>query len=177
MKQFCLVFLFLVGTIFSYAQVKGKEKAKGKEKQETKNQKNEVNDNDGGQGNGNSKIRKNIPTKVRKGFSADYPGAVNEVWTKNRGDWTVTFNNNVWRSTATYHSNGDRIDTRTPVNQQQTPRPVMDEILRRFPQSNPKDIIKIEKPQNPNLFQVIVEAMGKKKTLMLNEQGKIISEQ
>lgn len=177
MKQICVLSLLLLTTMFSYAQGKEKEKTKGKEKQEMKKQKKQDNEQDGQQGNGNSKIRKNIPTKVRQSFNADYPGAVNDIWTKNRGDWTVTFTNNVFRSTATYHSNGDRIDTRTPMNQQQTPRPVLDEILKRYPQSNPKDIIKIEKPKNPNLFQVIVEAAGKKKTLLLNEQGKIVSEQ
>ncbi len=143
-------------------------KGVGKQKDKLKNNQN---------GNGNSKNRANIPTQVRNSFNADYPYAVNDVWKKNRGDWTVTFGHGIWNSIATYHSNGERVDTRTPVRRDQTPRPVQDEIFKRFPQTNPKDIIKIEKPKNPNLFQVVVEQAGIMKTLVFDEKGKLISQQ
>lgn len=127
--------------------------------------------------NGNGKTKINIPTQVRNSFNADYPNAVNTFWTKNRGDWTVTFGHGIWNSTATYHSNGERVDTRTPVRRDQTPRPVQDEIFKRFPQTNPKDILKIEKPKNPSLFQVKVEQAGIMKTLVFDEKGKLVSQQ
>ena len=149
----------------------------GESKKEEGKQKDKLKDSQNGKGNGNSKTRINIPTQVRNSFNADYPNAVNTVWTKNRGDWTVTFGHGIWNSTATYHSNGERVDTRTRVRKDQTPRPVQDEIFKRFPQTNPKDIIKIEKPKNPNLFQVVVEQAGKKKTLVFDEKGKLISQQ
>ena len=63
------------------------------------------------------------------------------------------------------------------MRRDQTPRPVQDEIFKRFPQTNPKDIIKIEKPKNPNLFQVVVEQAGILKTLVFDEKGKLISQQ
>ncbi|MBY0478737.1 MAG: hypothetical protein K2Q24_13905 [Chitinophagaceae bacterium] len=133
-------------------------------------------DDENGNGNGNSKTRINIPTQVRNSFNRDYPNAMNAVWTKNRGDWTVTFGNSNWNSTATYHSNGERVDTRTPVRRDETPQPVQEEILKRFPQTNPKDIIRIEKPKNPNLFQVVVEQAGKIKTMVFDEKGKLVSQ-
>lgn len=160
----------------SKAKAKNENTAKGKNNQSSQNNSNNNNQSTGGDQNGNTKTRKNIPTKVGSSFSAEYPNAVNAVWTKKQGDWTVVFGNGIWRSTATYHSNGDRVDTRTPMSREQAPRPVLDEILRRFPKSA-TDVIKIEKPKNPNLFQIIVEAAGKKKTLVLDETGKLVSEQ
>lgn len=188
-KLFSLALLLLLSVIgFSQA---GKEKAKGKGKTQTENtSKGKKNNNSSqdnansnnpsandGQQNGNSKVRKNIPTKVSSAFAGEYPNAVNATWTKNRGDWTVVFGNGVWRSTATYHSNGERVDTRTPMAREQAPRPVLDEILRRFPKGSPTDVIKIEKPKNPNLFQIIMEQAGKKRTLVFDESGKLVSEQ
>ncbi|MBP6687078.1 MAG: PepSY-like domain-containing protein [Lacibacter sp.] len=187
MKQFITLGLFLLGSLMGFAQGNGKEKNKDKQKldktAQTKSGKNNSNTGQHNENtadtkqNGNSKSRTNLPTKVSSAFAGDYPNAVNATWTKNRGDWTVLFGNGAWRSTATYHSNGERVDTRTPMTREQAPKSVMDEILRRYPKQSPTDVIKIEKPKNPNLFQVIVEAAGKKKTLVLDEKGKLVSEQ
>lgn len=93
------------------------------------------------------KPSKNQPAKVRASFQRDYPNAVNVRWTKCRGDWTATFNGNLFRSTAVYHANGDRRDTRTPVTRDQTPRTIWDIILKRDPRTQLDDgAIKIEVP-------------------------------
>ena len=184
MKQFITLGIFLLAGVMGFAQGKSKEKTKDKQKTDKTVQTTNGNNNSNSgqnaattQQNGNSKVRKNIPTKVGSAFAGEYPNAVNATWTKNRGDWTVVFGNGVWRSTATYHSNGERVDTRTPLTSEQAPRSVMDEILRRFPTGETKDIIKIEKPKNPNLFQIILNEAGKKRTLLLDEKGKLVSEQ
>lgn len=189
MKKLFSLAIFVSLSIIGFSQA-GKEKAKDKSKtknentakgknsnspQENANNGNQSTGND--QQNGNAKTRKNIPTKVGSAFAGEYPNAVNATWTKNRGDWTVAFGNGIWRSTATYHSNGERVDTRTPMTREQAPRPVLEEILRRFPKGSPTDVIKIEKPKNPNLFQIIVDAAGKKRTLLIDETGKLVSEQ
>ncbi|HTH30064.1 MAG TPA: hypothetical protein VL946_01885 [Lacibacter sp.] len=189
MKKLFSLAILLSLSVVGFSQA-GKEKAKDKGKaknentskgknsnssQENANNSNQSNNSD--QQNGNSKTRKNIPAKVGSAFAGEYPNAVNAVWTKKQGDWTVIFGNGTWRSTATYHSNGERVDTRTPMTREQAPRPVLDEILRRFPKGSPTDVIKIEKPKNPNLFQIIVDAAGKKKTFVFDETGKLVSGQ
>lgn len=184
MKKLFSLALLLSLSLIGFSQT-GKDKAKEKSKaknentgqQNNANGANNNNSNTNPQQNGNSKSRKNIPTKVSSSFSGEYPNAVNATWTKNRGDWTVVFGNGIWRSTATYHSNGERVDTRTPMTREQAPRPVLDEILRRFPKGSPTDVIKIEKPKNPNLFQIIMEQAGRKRTFVFDEKGKLVSEQ
>ncbi|WP_164972817.1 PepSY-like domain-containing protein [Lacibacter luteus] len=186
MKKVLMVVMLSLISAGGFAQA-AKEKSKAKEKnkpaaenvnkQKDKTGTNANTPNADGKQTGNTKTRVNIPTKVKTSFAAEYPNAVNATWTKTQGDWTVVFGNGVWQSTATYHSNGERVDTRTAMPREQAPRPVLDEILRRYPKQNPKDIIKIEKPKNPNLFQIIVEEAGKKRTLLIDETGKLVSQQ
>src|SRR5687767_12417136 len=94
-------------------------------------------------GNSCMKPSKNQPAKVRAAFQRDYPNATNVRWTKCRGDWTASFNGNMFRSTAVYHANGERKDTRTPVGRENIPRPVLDGIFKRNPGSRVDDAIKI----------------------------------
>lgn len=91
------------------------------------------------------KPSKNQPAKVREAFKRDYPNAVNVRWTKCRGDWTATFNG-IFRSTAVYHANGIRKDTRTPVNRDNIPRRILDEIFKKRPDTRLDEAIKIEVP-------------------------------
>jgi hypothetical protein len=92
---------------------KGKKEHKGdkgdKEWKNKEQQKHEGDDKeDDHDGNGNDKERDHVPSRVEKAFKVEYPAATNAVWTKQNGDWTVTFNNNGSASTATYHSNGEK---------------------------------------------------------------------
>jgi hypothetical protein len=102
-----------------------------------------TNDKDGG----GPKYSKNQPAKVRQSFQRDYPNAINVYWTKYRGDWTATFGNGLFRSTAVYHANGDRRDTRTLVLRDKIPRSIIDIILKRRPEAKVDDAIRIEIPK------------------------------
>jgi hypothetical protein len=97
-------------------------------------------------GGAGPKFSKNQPAKVRQAFQRDYPNAMNVYWTKYRGDWTATFGNGPWRSTAVYHANGQRKDTRTPVLAERVPRRILDEILKKRPETKLEEAIKIEVP-------------------------------
>jgi hypothetical protein len=92
------------------------------------------------------KLSKNQPAKVTQSFQHDYPHAFNVQWTKCRGDWTATFNGGIFRSTAVYHANGDRKDTRTLVYKEDIPRRVFEGIFKRFPGIQVEEGIKIEVP-------------------------------
>jgi hypothetical protein len=125
-----------------------KEKVKSKEKEDkTKNDEHDRKVWDGVDGGKDcGKSSKNQPAKVRSSFQRDYPNAINERWTKCRGDWTAMFGNGLFLSTAVYHANGDRKDTRTPVGKENIPRKILDEILKKKPGTKLDDAIKIEVP-------------------------------
>lgn len=126
-------------------------------------------------GKGNTKLRQNIPTQVRNAFQRDYPNATQVSWTKDRGNWTVQFQGPyMFRSVATYHSNGRRVDTQTPWRRQDTPGRVLDSVLRRFPRSRPGDIFKIERPGLPDLFRIgITLPDGNTRIITLDSSGRL----
>jgi hypothetical protein len=104
---------------------------------------------------GGPKASKNQPAKVREAFQRDYPNATNVYWTKYRGDWTATFGNGIWRSTAVYHANGERRDTRTPVSRENVPRKILDVIFKQKPEAKVDDAIKIEVPRGiKDIFRI-----------------------
>jgi hypothetical protein len=127
------------------------------------------NENDG------PKPSKNQPAKVREAFARDYPNAQNVTWSKYRGDWTATFRNGVFTSTAVYHANGERRDTRTPVTRNDVPGRVIDSVLKRRPQSRLEEIIKIALPKgNPDLFRIKEIVDGKPQFMIMNSDGKLV---
>ena len=182
------IFLFLSAAIITSASVhaqagaKNKSKGKGKiagkvvsankEKEEKQKHNNSIwegtRDNDGG----GPKPSKNQPAKVRSAFQRDYPNATGVSWSKYRGDWTATFRRGLvgW-STAVYHANGERRDTRTPVPQAEIPRKIED-IFKKRPDTRLEDVIKIEVPKTiKDIFRVKTILDGSAKFLFYDADG------
>ncbi len=105
-------------------------------------------------GGGGPKPSKNQPAKVRAAFQRDYPTASGVSWSKYRGDWTATFRNGVYWSTAVYHANGDRRDTRTLIPRLELPTKIED-IFKKKPEAKVESTIKINLPQSiKDLFRI-----------------------
>lgn len=126
--------------------------------------------------NGNvPKPSMNQPAKVRDAFQRDYPNATNVSWSKYRGDWTATFGNGPFMSTAVYHANGDRRDTRTPVTKNEIPRNVLDSIFKRKRGTRLDDVVKIETPNTINdIFRIKDIVQGKPQYFYYNSDGKLV---
>ena len=121
------------------------------------------------------KPSKNQPAKVRAAFQRDYPNASNVSWSKYRGDWTATFGNGLYMSTAVYHANGERRDTRTPVTRNELPGNVLDSIFKRRPGTRLEDIIKIEVPNVvKDIFRIKDIIQGKPEYFYYNSNGQLI---
>jgi hypothetical protein len=135
---------------------KGKDKEKAdKEKKEKADHDKKVWEGTSDKGGAGPKASKNQPAKVRAAFQRDYPNATNVYWTKYRGDWTATFGNGVWRSTAVYHANGERRDTRTPVSRENVPRKILDVIFKQKPEAKVDEAVKIEVPKGiKDIFRI-----------------------
>lgn len=95
------------------------------------------------------------PKKVETAFQTDYPEAQNVAWSKYKGDYTSTFTNGGWKSTAVYHANGERRDTRTAITRPQLPATtVWDDVFKRD-NLEPRAFIQIERPNQGKIFRVI----------------------
>jgi hypothetical protein len=190
------IFLGFIATLISVSLIaqgnsgnadKGKQKDKGKpekvdEKVKVKGQSDKDQDHnnkvwEGVSGSEGCGIpSKNQPAKVRSSFQRDYPNTTSVTWTKCRGDWTATFNNGLWRSTAVYHANGQRKDTRTPVTKDQVPRPILDDIFKKRPAINLGNIIKIELPgTTSDIFRIRLGTDLKPGFTYYNSAGAVVT--
>lgn len=158
-------------------EAKNKEKDKEKDKKDkVDRQKHEKGIWEGTQddGGGGPKSSKNQPAKVRAAFSRDYPNAGSVNWSKYRGDWTATFRNGALWSTAVYHANGDRRDTRTQIPKEQVPVKIID-IFKKKPDAKVEDVVKIEEPKSGKLIYRIKDFIeGKTKYQHYDADGKVV---
>lgn len=121
------------------------------------------------------KSSKNQPAKVREAFQRDYPNASNVSWSKYRGDWTATFENGMNMSTAVYHANGERRDTRTLVTKNDIPGNVLDSILKRRPGPWLQDAIKIQVPNKFNdIYRIKNNPMAEPGYFYYNGKGQLV---
>ncbi|HEX7847494.1 MAG TPA: hypothetical protein VF476_16955 [Chitinophagaceae bacterium] len=176
MKRFIILLVAITTVCYVNAQGSGKAKkgkgnlaekvsktAKDKDKDKDEKQKHEnavwggTNDTDGG----GPKPSKNQPAKVRAAFQRDYPNATSVSWSKYRGDWTATFRNGPFISTAIYHANGDRKDTRTVIPKEQAPVKILD-IFKKRTDTKVEDVVKIEEPKTNRLLYRIKEFVKEK---------------
>jgi hypothetical protein len=189
MKRILLLvtgFIFSL-SIFSQGNSGGKGKGKDKSKNETsasqgtneqkiKEEHNKrVWDGTSDKNGKGPKPSKNQPAKVRAAFQRDYPNASNVSWSKYRGDWTASFGNGLYMSTALYHANGERRDTRTPVPQKELPVNILDSIFKRRPNTRLEDIIKIDLPNIINdIFRIKENIQGKTEYSFYNNDGLLV---
>ena len=118
---------------------------------------------------------KNQPAKVRAAFQRDYPNAGNVSWSKYRGDWTASFGNGLYRSTAVYHANGERRDTRTLITRNEMPRNIFESIYKSHPGTSLEDIIKIEVPNAAkDIFRIKDILGGKASYFYYNSDGQLV---
>ena len=118
------------------------------------------------------KPSKNQPAKVRANFQRDYPNATNVYWSKYRGDWTATFRNGPWMSTAVYHANGDRRDTRTIVTREQTPQVILDDIFKKKPDAKVDEVVEVEFPKSlQKIFRIKSIVNGQPQYFYYNKDG------
>ena len=168
MKQ--LFFLGAILMIYTATMAQGNSKGKGKGKDKDKykteignskdqreeNEVNEKNEKNWNKGNSSqSGNAKHQPKKVMAALLRDYPMATNISWSKYKGDYTATFNSGIWRSTAVYHANGERRDTRTVLTRAQLPGTIWDRIFRRDHVA-PTQYIQIERPSTiDKIFRIL----------------------
>jgi len=108
----------------TYHHDKDKHKKKNKKYYKNRNYKNgqyahrpnrgadrKVNSSSGNnpQKNGQVNNSNGVPNVVVRSFNQDHPNAQGVVWTTANGNWTASYVNGIFRPTATYKSNGQRV--------------------------------------------------------------------
>ena len=150
MKFILIIIAALSISVHGAAQGKSQEKQKEK-KHTIKQKKSRAEKRDQTTG----RFVSHQPKKVQAALLRDYPSATNISWRKHKGDYYATFNSGVWRSTAVYHANGDRRDTRTVITRDQLPGNVWEDIFRRD-NISPSNYERIEVPSTgETIFRIL----------------------
>lgn len=146
-----------------------------KEKKEKDDHKEKIWDGTSGKRGKGPKFSKNQPAKVRAAFQRDYPNAGNISWSKYRGNWAASFGSGIYMSTALYHANGERRDTRTPVTRNEVPVNIFDSIFKRRPGTKLEDFIKISLPNTSNnIFRIKDNMQGKVTFSYYTSDGQLV---
>lgn len=121
---------------------------------------------------GGPKPSKNQPAKVRAAFQRDYPYVTNVQWSKYRGDWTATFPNGPFFSTAVYHANGQRRDTRTSLFRNQLPPIILGRVAEKYPNAEVDSGTKIEvHGAFKDVFRIKTKTDGTSRYMFFNSDG------
>ncbi len=151
MKILILALAAVSLTVTGYAQGRSNEKRQGKGKEKVKKaQHRKATENPS-----TGRYSNHQPKKVEAALRRDYPAASNITWRKYKGDYYATFNNGGWRSTAVYHANGDRRDTRTVITRDQLPGNIWTDIFNRD-RVSPASYERIERPSSSEIIYRIL---------------------
>jgi hypothetical protein len=126
-------------------------------------------------GNTPVKTSENIPDKVGESFSKDFPQAKDVTWTTSKGNWTANFKLSLARATATYHANGNRLNSSIRLKAGQLPENVWKQVQIRFPNSSKEnEALRFERPGTPTQYKLYIKENGKMNTYIFDENGKVI---
>ena len=118
----------------------------------------------------NGRRHDDTPKPVQEAFNKEHPNAGNAHWAQTKGHWHATYNNNNRKVDDYYDNKGSRLYTRTAWDRKSLPGDYDKKIRSRYHTTNYR-VTKIERPNNPSLFELILNIGGKNKTVYTDENG------
>jgi hypothetical protein len=97
---------------------------------------------------------KNVPAPVAKQFSADVTDATNINWSKENGNWYVSYAVSGYKTLNAYHANGEKLYTATRISYTDLPTPVVTYTSATATTLSNHDILLIEVPGQAPLYQL-----------------------
>jgi len=116
--------------------------------------------------------RNDPPSTVQRNFQRDNPSH-NANWDQKNNDWHANYKDDNNRDVNVYYDrNGRRKETRVNWSRNEVPRDLDDRINKTYHTKN-YNAVKIERPNNQPLFQILLNlAGGKTRTVYLDEKGR-----
>lgn len=121
----------------------------------------------------NRQIRnQNTPKSVQDAFTRAHPNAGNAQWSQRNGQWHATYNdktNN--RNVDDYYDNrGRHMYSRVEWDRKNLSSNYHKRITSRYHTTNYR-VTRIERPNNPSLFELILNIGGNNRTVYTDERG------
>jgi len=115
-----------------------------------------------------------VPVKVQDAFKIKFPAATNVKWSKeNAKEYEAEFKLNNTTVSANFGTDGTWTETETTIPASELPAPITNAVNKKYPGAKITLTERIEKPGGKVLYEVNVNAKGKKKELEMNPDGTI----
>ncbi len=113
------------------------------------------------------------PQSVQDAFRRDHPNASNANWSRNNNQWHATYkdnSNNNRNVEAYYDSRGRHQYNRIEWDRNNLPKDYDNRIRTKYHTTNYR-VTRIERPNNPSLFELILSIGGRNRTVYTDERG------
>jgi hypothetical protein len=183
MKSIATFGLFLLLSLFTFAQHEGKERSKKDDDKGSSNR----GDNEkikshekiiwAGTGinlNEKSKDAKNVPDAVMNSFRQFFPDQQIDDVRKYHGLYAITFSNEVYTTTFIYKADGTFVEARTVATDSIIPQLVKEKIRNSMPGYSTSEVVMIEKADKQKFYRVHLKKNKENKFPIYNEQGQEI---
>jgi len=110
------------------------------------------------------------PNKVQAAFKRDHPGEGNANWERSNGDWRANYTSGGRAVNEYYNRKGQRSFRRTEWDRKKLTAAYDKKIKSAYKISDYK-VSKIERPKNPELYEVKYNKDGNETTVYTDENG------
>lgn len=114
------------------------------------------------------------PQNVQQSFHTDHPDATDVNWQHSNHQWHSRHmdNRNQMHIDTYYNESGERTSTRRELGRDEVPREVDRHLRDRYNANTNYGAVRIERPNQPALFQLKIKLGSRSKMLYTNEQGR-----
>lgn len=118
-----------------------------------------------------------VPDAVKKAFEAMFPDVKKAHWEKEKtGNYEAEFTREGREISAVFDQDGKWKETETQILPETLPEPVKRAIERKYTNVKIKECFRLQKPGGAILYEAEIKADGKKREVILDENGTIQSQ-
>jgi hypothetical protein len=124
------------------------------------------------QRNGTNNNRRQAPTPVQQSWQRDHPNNGNPTWQQSNGQWHAHYKDQTNNRPADtyYDQRGKQLDTHTQWDRKDLPQEYDTRIRTKYHAKN-YQVTRIDRPNNPALFQLRLNLGGGNRTIYTDEKG------
>ena len=122
-----------------------------------------------------AKTKFTVPEKVNTTFKDSYSDAANSKWSKsNTGYFVADFTNaNAQKQIVEYNAEGALVKSKTFIDVNALPENINTSVQTRYSGAAVKELVRVEIPGVAPYYKATIDNNGRKKELLISEQGSI----
>ena len=118
--------------------------------------------------------QRNVPQSVQQSWQRDHANEGKPTWQQSNGQWHANYKDNTTnRNVDTYYDGkGREVDTHREMDRKDLPQTYDQRINQRYHANGNYNVVKINRPNQKEIFQVKVQNAGKNRVVYTDRQGR-----